>query len=308
MTASRTKYSYRGPGDHRPIRSACRDLLSDDRYQLHYLDSAAGPTAVVTAGTPSDLSPVVLLPGALSPAAAMTAAIDAVGRTRQVLVPEPPGMPGLSTPHRPARDQWSSYGHWLDTVLPQLTSEPVLVVGQGSGAAIAVSSSLRHQITGLVLVAPTGLTPIRRPVRVRWHQWRWRADPDSRTTGRLLRLLTGPDFRATPPIAVLYSIIGAYYRPPRIVPPVEEERICRWARHVPVTVALGACDPLAGVPEHYALAARIPSVSIEMLDRIGHLVASEAPELFAEVIATAAARSRPSSRRSLTPFDPFADL
>jgi pimeloyl-ACP methyl ester carboxylesterase len=297
VTDTRTRYPYRSPGDHAAVQAACRRALtaSGTRCEMGLVDSALGATGVLVAGGRTALPPAVLVPGAEAPAATMTAAIEAVGRSRQVFVPDPPGMPGLSAPRQPERDFWASYGHWLDTVLPQLTTEPVMLVGHGLGAGIALTSSCEPQVTQLVLIDPLGLSPIRQPLPVRWRRWLWRVNADHQAAGRLLHSLTGPGFRPDPAALAVSCVIGAHYRPPRIPHRVPQESIHRWIHRTPLTVVVGECDPYLTGPALRALAARLPEASVRMLDGVGHLLPLEAPERFAELM------SGVTTARSTTP-------
>lgn len=251
---------------------------------MRLVHTALGATAVVVAGAPSALPPVVVIPGAEATAATMTAAIEAIAQSRQVFVPDPPGMPGLSAPRQPEHDFWAVYGHWLDTVLPELTPDPVMLVGHGLGAGIALASSCETQVTQLVLVDPLGLSPVRRPLPVRWRRWLWRLNADQQATGRLLYSLTGPGFRPAPAVLAVFCAIGAHYRPPRPPRRCPEDSIRRWTHRTPLTAVVGECDPVLTGPALRALAARLPLASVRMLDGVGHLLPLEAPERFAELI------------------------
>ncbi|MCK0089628.1 alpha/beta hydrolase [Rhodococcus sp. HNM0563] len=296
MTESRTRYPYRSPGDHAAVQAACRRALTDSGLpcEVQLVDTAQGATGVLVAGQPSALPPVVLVPGAEAPAVTMTAAIEAIGRSRQVFVPDPPGMPGLSAPKQPERDFWASYGSWLDTVLPALTPDPVMLVGHGLGAGIALAASREHQVTQLVLIGPLGLSPVRPSVAVRWRRWLWRVNADHQATGRLLQSLTAAGFRPDPAALAVLCVIGAHYRPPHIPHRFPEESVRRWTHRTPLTAVVGEYDPVLTGPALRALAARLPTASVRMLDGVGHLLPLEAPDRFAELLdRVTTARSAP---------------
>ncbi|UGQ58528.1 alpha/beta hydrolase [Rhodococcus pyridinivorans] len=295
MTGLHTKYPYRSPGDHIFVQSSCRRLLSGtkQRYEVRYVDSALGATGVVTSGTRSALPAIVVVAGTEVPAAAMTALIDVLGPSRQVFVVDPPGMPGLSDPRYPVRDLWTVYGQWFDTVLAQLTSSPVTVIGYGFGAAIAVSAPRHVHVTDLVLAAPIGLSPIRQTAASRWHRWRWHTDADPQSAERFLRVVTGTGFKPDADLVALYCTIGAHYLPLRIRPLVPDDAITQKAEHVPITIAVGGDDPFLTEPVRGALGGRVPQASIHLLDGVGHLIPLEAPEQLA-ALADSATSTAPS--------------
>jgi pimeloyl-ACP methyl ester carboxylesterase len=251
---------------------------------MRLVDTELGATGVLVAGQRTSLPPAVLVPGAEATGTTMTAAIETVGRSRQVFVPDPPGMPGMSAPRQPERNFWSAYGRWLDTTLPQLTTDPVMLVGHGLGAGIALASSCEHQVTQLVLIDPLGLSPIRQPLPLRWRRSLWRVNADEQATGRLLHSLTAPGFQPDPATLAVLCVIGAHYRPPRIPRRFPQESIHRWTRRTPITATVGEYDPLMAGPARRALAARLPEASVRTLDGVGHFLPLEAPERFAELI------------------------
>ncbi|ELB89472.1 hypothetical protein Rwratislav_29324, partial [Rhodococcus wratislaviensis IFP 2016] len=154
----------RGPGVRIAARRRCRTLLQawDVPHSLDHFETTLGSTMVVSTGKATGRPPVVVLAGAGLSAATVLAAVGAVARTHRVFVPDLPGEPGLSTARRPRRRRLHAYGRWLDEMLPQLTDEPVILAGHSLGAGIALACTPSERITGLVLLNPAGIVPVKR--------------------------------------------------------------------------------------------------------------------------------------------------
>ncbi len=279
---------YHETEDRVPVRRACRDRLQHWHlpHALTRFDTALGSTTVLTAGTHTGRPPVVLLPGAGLNASTTLAAIAALGENHRVLVPDLPGEPGLSSSRRPHRHWHHLYGQWLDEVLPQLSTEPVIVVGHALGAAIALAATPGDRVAGLVLVNPAGIAAIRRTWQLTRIRAQWMYSPTLDHSEQLLSYLLAPRFIPDVGLVCWYAMIAEHCFPGRLPRPLPARTVGRWAERVPVIVATGEHDRLVGPDRLRGRVRSLLGVDVQILPGCGHLVLREAPESVADLTSS----------------------
>ncbi|RZL84660.1 MAG: alpha/beta hydrolase [Rhodococcus sp. (in: high G+C Gram-positive bacteria)] len=268
------------------VRRWCREQLQhrDVTHSLTRLETPLGSTTVLSAGTRAGLPPVVLLPGTGLNAATTLPTVRLLHGKHRVFVPDIPGEPGLSSSHRPHRHRLRAYGAWLDNLLPQLSAEPVILVGHALGAAIALSATPSAGIAALVLVNPAGLVPLT-PTRA-LTRLRTRSIRNSRggTGERILTHLLSPRYLADENLTDWFSMLTrdcTPSRPPRRLP---TDTVRRWAGQLPIIVATGEHDTLLE-PERLRDPVRsLLDVELRTIARCGHLTLRERPHAVAELI------------------------
>lgn len=240
-----------------------------------------GVTRVFTApGGPG--TPVLVLPGSVLSAATLLDAVRVLSEDRPVLVADPPGQPGLSDGDRPLVERPAYYGGWLDEVLPQITDRPVLVLGHGIGAAIALSATPGPLVAGLCLVNPGGLTPATGGTGLAAALVRWRFHPDTRSSSALLRAMCGPGSAEPRDTTLLEwtTLVGRSCRAVNVLPPrpLRAEALHHW-RRTPVSVATGSHDPFFSPDLLYSPALLFLDAAVHTVQGTGHLALRERPDL-----------------------------
>jgi pimeloyl-ACP methyl ester carboxylesterase len=293
---------YHDSGDSVAVRRSCRDRLEQWAvpHSLERFDTPLGATTVLSAGRSTGRPPVVLLPGeGLNSATTLAAATGITGRVRhlqlcrlreqhRILIPDLPGEPGLSSSRRPHRHNQllPAYGHWLDALLPQLTAEPVILVGHSLGAAIALASTPSERVAKLVLLNPAGIVSLRRTPELTWLRTKWRYNPTLEHSEQLLSYLVSP--RSFPDMGLVswYTMVAEHCVPGRLPPRLPDRTVRRWSGRIPVVVATGEHDRLVS-PEWLSPRVRdLLGVDVRILDHVGHLALREAPETVTELIAS----------------------
>lgn len=281
---------YHETADSVPVRRACRDRLEHWHvpHALHRFDTSLGVTTVLSAGTSTGLPPVVLLPGADLNAATSLATVCALREQHRVLVPDIPGEPGLSSSRRPHRYRQllPAYGHWLDELLPQLCSEPVILVGHSLGAGIALASTPSDHVAKLVLVSPAGLVAMRHTRELTWLRTKWRLDATLGNSEQLLSYLMSPRFTPDMGLVSWYSMVAEHCFPGRLPRRLPARLVHRWSG-TPVVVATGEHDRLVSPDRLRRRVRSLLGVEVRTLPRCGHLALREAPGTVAELITSA---------------------
>jgi pimeloyl-ACP methyl ester carboxylesterase len=239
-----------------------------------------GSTRVFTApGGPG--TPVLVLPGSVLSTATLLDTVRVLSEERPVLIADPPGQPGLSDGARPLVERLSAYGGWLDEVLPRVTDRPVLVLGHGVGAAVALSATPGPLVAGLLLVNPGGLTPATGGTALGAALVRWRFHPGARTSSTLLRALCGPG-AAEPRDATMLewtTLVGRSCRALNALPPrpLRAEAFRRW-KGTPVSVATGSHDPFFSPDLLHSPSLLFLDASVHTVRGAGHLALRERPD------------------------------
>lgn len=236
-------------------------------------------THVVIAGG-GDVT-VVYLPGTNFNAASSLPLAEVVARRYRVMLVDVPGQPGLSDGHRDAATgsiQWC--GRWLDEVLAQVSSGPVVVMGHSYGGAIAMSST-SSLVGGRLLVSTAGLSRLRLSVPVVVAAGNWSVLRRGWTSARLLRLMLAPGHQPRPALVEWMTLVAENCRSsgsPSLVLPHRTE--------APTAVAVGAHDiflPPAAL--RWVVRERFGSELI-VVPSSGHLVVEEAPRELMAVLDT----------------------
>ncbi|MBC2645027.1 alpha/beta hydrolase [Rhodococcus wratislaviensis] len=271
----------RGPGVRIAARRRCRTLLQawDVPHSLDHFETTLGSTMVVSTGKATGRPPVVVLAGAGLSAATVLAAVGAVARTHRVFVPDLPGEPGLSTARRPRRRRLHAYGRWLDEMLPQLTDEPVILAGHSLGAGIALACTPSERITGLVLLNPAGIVPVKRSFELTklraaslLHMHTPRTNSD-----RILTYLSAPRFMPDDNVIDWFSMATQYRFLGTLPRPLPARDLRRWARGVPIIVATGEQDTLFPPGRLRGPVRALLAADVQVLPRCGHLTLREFP-------------------------------
>lgn len=196
--------AYKNAAGRDAIRRWCRTRLAvAEAFTTQWdIPTSLGRTRIVelrptrpTVSPAIPVSPVtvVVVPGTnMNSATYLPLLGDLATANHRVLSLDVPGQPGLSTGQRPrGRDRFARYGRWLDDVLADTASGPVIVLGHSLGAAIALSST-SPAIAGRLLISPGGLTRLKVPPRVLASTLSWMAVPTPARSYALLRHLTAP--------------------------------------------------------------------------------------------------------------------
>ncbi|WP_017542712.1 alpha/beta fold hydrolase [Nocardiopsis prasina] len=280
---------YRSELAERTVRGWCRERLDEypDLVFLPEITTSIGPTrAFRIPGGPG--TPVVVLSGtnfnsalSASPASDMTA-------ERDVYLVDLPGQPGLSCGVRPRGHRAEAYGRWLDELLPELVDRPAVVLGHSLGAAVALASSPREMVRGLVLVNPAGLTSAATPPELMRVTLPWMIGPRDDKSTRLLNFMSGPDFRhPVHPFASWMTMVGKHCRTSLAPGPLPTESLLAWQGHN-VTVATGSDDVFFSPARLHGPARRFLDTDLHVLDKAGHLAPYEFPEQVRELVRQAA--------------------
>ncbi|WP_188196830.1 alpha/beta fold hydrolase [Nonomuraea sp. SYSU D8015] len=144
------------------------------------LETSLGMSTAVTAGQGPA---VVLLAGTNFCPATLLQVADALTPTRQVIMVDLPGQPGLSSSQRLRRERVMAYGRWVGEVMEQLVSGPAVLVGHSLGAAVALSTTPGPHLAGLLLVSPAGLSRARLTPALLRATLPWLAAPSRRAAG-----------------------------------------------------------------------------------------------------------------------------
>ena len=272
--------AYRSFEAQEAFVAECRHRIDRWRtpHELRLVQTELGPTTVLVAGGPTGLNghsrPVLVLPGTNFAAAATLPLAAAIARTRQVLVVDPPGQPGLSYPRRPSH--FGAYGAWLDEVLTSLDRRPS-VVGHALGAAIALLAQPEH-VADLVLVNPAGIVKARRTTAVTNAELRWRVRPAPHTARTLVQRLAAPVTTIADDTVRWVELVGVHTNPASTPAPVGDDVLAHWAHRAgDVRILAGAHDPRFP-PDRLATIAGTHGLSTTVVQGAGHLIPDERPE------------------------------
>ncbi|MCW0212533.1 MAG: alpha/beta hydrolase [Pseudonocardia sp.] len=219
---------FRSPDAHAALRLRCERML--DRHSVHdrrlILDTTLGSTHVTKAGPAGP--DVVVLPGANLCAPLIPTLITMLAARFRVSVVDVPGQPGLSSAERPEVDRVTRYRHWLDDLLPRITSGPAILVGHSLGAAISLCATPQRRIGGLVLISPAGLVSARTGAAQLRTVLSWRMRPTPARSTRLLEMLSGPGFPRDEDLVEWLTLVGSGMRTSPFPGPLPGSVLERW--------------------------------------------------------------------------------
>ena len=280
------RLAYRSFEAQEAFVAECRRRIDAWRipHELRLLQTGLGPTTVLVAGGPTGLNghsrPVLVLPGTNLAAAALLPLAATIARTRQVLVVDPPGQPGLSYPKRPT--PFGAYGTWLDEVLTSLDRRPT-VVGHALGAAVALLADPQH-VAELVLVNPAGIVKARRTPSLTKAELQWRLRPAPHTARRLAQQLAAPVATIADDTVRWLELVATHVHPAATPAPVGDDVLARWTpRAADVRILAGAHDPRFP-PDRVAAIAGTLGLSTTVVQGAGHHIPDERPEAVAAAL------------------------
>ena len=227
---------------------------------------------------PDGDDPVVLLAGAGGNAVGWYRAVEPLGRSRSVLVPDPLGDPGRSEQTAPITGG-ADTARWLGEFLAGVGAQRAHLVGTSFGGWAAVQQQLHApgRVAALTLVDPAGFGP----VTGRFYRWV--------VLGGMAGLLPAPLRRAAGRRLVngtldddeLMRLVRASLSFRRRVPnPPELTDAELAAVPVPVQLLLGARSALNDASAVADRARRVvPDWRVEVVPDTGHALALEAPDL-----------------------------
>ena len=281
------RLTYRSYEAQEAFVAECHRRIGEWRvpHELRLVQTGLGPTTVLVAGGPTGVNghsrPVLVVPGAHLAAAALLPLAAALAHTRQVLVVDPPGQPGLSYPKRPGH--FGAYGAWLDEVVATLGQKPT-VVGHASGAAIALLAD-PDAVADVVLANPAGIVKATRSLSVRVDDARWRLQPSARTARALAQQLAAPVTTVDDATVRWLELVATHARPSSTTSAVLGADVLEpWAaRSASLRVLAGAHDPLFP-PDRLTPATSRHGVATTIVQGAGHLLPVERPEAIAAAL------------------------
>ncbi|MGN9843949.1 alpha/beta fold hydrolase [Nonomuraea sp. H19] len=276
---------YTSHGGEQHVRQWCRDRLSAwaTPHEVSTLETSLGVTTVVTAGQGPA---VVLLAGTNFCAATMLEVADALAPTRQVILADLPGQPGLSSSQRPRRERVTAYGRWTEEVMKKAVSGPAVLVGHSLGAAVALATTPGPHLAGLVLVSPAGLSRARLTPAVLRATLPWIAAPSPARSRALLNLMSGqaPHSAGTDQNLVEWmTLVARHTRTSLAPPPLPGPLLRRWAG-TPVLVATGTQDCFYPLARIAGSARALLGTEAIALPGVGHLGPHEDPALLTALL------------------------
>ncbi|MGV0156313.1 alpha/beta fold hydrolase [Rhodococcus sp. GB-02] len=281
---------YRSSDAGVPVRRWCREHLQQwsEPHCLIRFDTSLGSSTVVSAGVSTDLPPVVILSGTGLNAATSLASAGALTRRRRVFLVDLPGQPGLSSSTGPPqRGHMKGYGRWLDEVIPQLTIDPVVLVGHSLGAAVVLSSAPSPQVAGLVLVNPWGFVAVHQSAGFRILRWKWLTDPSTKNSERFLSHLISPRFVPDAALIVWFQLLGEHCNGIRYDKPLPPALVHRWRDYgTPVIVATGSHDRLVSPDQLRGPVYSLLGSDVQTITGCGHLGLREAPAAIATLVSS----------------------
>lgn len=279
---------YRSENAERSVHAWCHKTLSQwaELGPLPPVQTRLGSTQVFRAeGGPG--TPVLVLSGVNFSAATTVSAARVLAKDRPVYLVDPPGQPGLSHGQRLGGARTEAYGAWLDELLPQITDEPVIVLGHSRGAATALASTPSSRVAGLLLLNPAGLTAAGLSSESVWATLSWMLHPNEHTSGKLVACLKGPgtdvggvECRSE---AEWLTLVARHCRTGSMPHPLNAEFFRAWAG-CPITVATGSHDRYFSPARLHGPARRFLDAKVRTIEGAGHLSLHEQPEKVRELL------------------------
>jgi pimeloyl-ACP methyl ester carboxylesterase len=252
------------------ILSRYRSLIA--RLPVPYKESMVatsfGETYLLEAGR-EEAPPVLMLHGSCSNSAMWIGDIPALSERHRVLCADIVGEAGNSAPNR-LRLATDDYARWTGEVLDALEIRRSALVGNSLGGWIALqtASLFPERITHLVLIAPSGLVPIRPGYlfRLLYHGMRGEKGMES-----LARLMYGGDAVPAEVIEVSRLIMDNYNPIMCALRVLTDSELGRLA--MPVLYIAGANDVTADTKKAADRLRRlVPHAGIERIPDHGHVV------------------------------------
>ncbi len=160
MTPIQNKVFKSQEGKER-VLSFYNQILSQFPALQRYVDTIYGKTFVLECGLPEN-PPLLLLHGSCSNNAFWATEIFALSKAYHVFAIDIIGEAGNSEENRydPAADE---YALWLKEVLDKLQIRRIIIMGNSFGAwmALKFSTAFPEYVAKLILISPSGITPIR---------------------------------------------------------------------------------------------------------------------------------------------------
>ena len=160
MTPIQNKVFKSQEGKER-VLSFYNQILSQFPAMQRYVDTIYGKTFVLECGLPEN-PPLLLLHGSCSNNAFWATEIFALSKAYHVIAIDIIGEAGNSEENRyaPAADE---YALWLKEVLDKLQIRRIIIMGNSFGAwmALKFSTAFPEYVAKLILISPSGITPIR---------------------------------------------------------------------------------------------------------------------------------------------------
>lgn len=289
FTAASQQHTYRSGAARRDIQDWCSERIAawPTVHAHSTMSTSLGATRVFSVGEGSG-TPVLILPGAVLNTATLLDAMHVLSEDRPVMIVDLPGYPGLSGSARPVSPRMAAYGPWLDEILPQITSQPVILLGNGVGAAAVLCATPSQLVAGVCLVNPAGLVSPRLGADLLCAFLRWKLRPAVGSSASLLRLIgasPAPKPGEDEVLVEWLTLVGRSCRVHTLLParPLRSEVYHRWM-DVPISVATGAEDPLFSPALLHSPARLFLNTRVQTLHGAGHLAIHDAPDQIRELL------------------------
>lgn len=143
------------------FRAVYSQVLGQFPFEQQYVETAYGKTFMLSYGQPSN-PPLVLLHGSCSNSAFWFPEIMALSAQYRVYAVDIIGEAGNSEEYRPDLNA-SDFALWLNDVLDALGIGKTVLVGNSLGGwmALKFSTTFPERVSRLILIAPSGLAPVR---------------------------------------------------------------------------------------------------------------------------------------------------
>jgi pimeloyl-ACP methyl ester carboxylesterase len=273
-----TSTIYRSPAGEDQIRQWCENQFSawPVEHERQVLPAKGLDTHIVRAGTGP--TSVVFIAGDRFSSAPCLPILTALAQHYQVIAVDVPGQPGLSSGAADAshgRLAW--YGSWLDEVVENATSGPVVVFGHSFGGAVALAAG-SSRIRGRLAISTGGLCSVRLTPATLLAFVGWAARPSGSSSVRLLRALSAPGSEPRADLVEWMTLVAKHTRP------VSSSDLIRAPSRIPVVVATGEHDTLIPPGRLRPAARRILDVDLTVVPGGGHLVTEELPDQLVSLI------------------------
>ncbi|WP_193315158.1 alpha/beta fold hydrolase [Nostocoides sp. F2B08] len=249
------------------------------------MGTSCGQTHVVSVGAGDGVC--IYLPGTNFNAATSTVAIDALASGCRVYAADLPGQPGLSSAARPGR-QARGYAGWVTELIAWVRHrhrrERLVLAGHSRGAAVALSAD-PHDVQGLALLSPAGLTTVHPSMEMLRATVPWIVRRDQAGARRLLEYMSGPGHTPSDDLVEWMTLVSQACRTTGAPGPLSKEDLIRWKGH-DVLVAVGENDVFFPVST-----LREPSRSMLGQEPIvvpgaGHLLVDEESVLISQIVTS----------------------
>ncbi|MEU8181661.1 alpha/beta hydrolase [Micromonospora sp. NPDC049047] len=244
-----------------------RRVIRAHGHDTHLLTAGAGPvTVVLVAG--DRFSPAAYLP-----------LLTALARQYRVAAADIPGQPGLSSDAADvAGGGLTWYGAWLNAVVEEATTGPVVLFGHSFGGAVTLAAE-HPRVSGTVAVAPGGLCRLTVTPRVLLAFLGWLVRPRAASSLRLLRLLSAPGRTPRAELVEWMTLVARHTRPVSA-----DDLVPAATRTVPVVIASGQHDVFLPPDRLRSAAEQRLQLDVDIIPAAGHLVTDEHPDTLAALV------------------------